>query len=136
MAMSSKAQARTLHTLRTIMLQHQHEGKMPQLNAVATIFTNLLSQGAGDEAWQIFHKVAGLPLVTTRLEVSCVAQGNPCEQRSKRGHCWHGLVSVPYTIQLDMTDHLLFDIGRRNNGPQLMSWWGKQLALALGAVAV
>ncbi len=132
--MSAKAQQRTLNTLRTILMQNKHENKLPHLTAISTIFANLLSSNAGDESWQLFHQVASLPLLTSHLEVSCIAGGEPCESRSKRGHCWHKQVEVSHTIHLDGVDHHLFDKGRKLNGPQVMSWWGKQIEEALKGV--
>lgn len=134
--MSTNAKSRTLNTLRTILLQAQYDSKVPHLSAITTLFTNLLTQQAGDEAWELFHKVASMPLLTTRLEVKCVAEGNVCEQRAKRGHCWHGSVEVPVIVRLESVDHHLFDKGRRINGPQVMSWWGDQMARALGVAGV
>ena len=130
----SRANARTLHTLQLILLQHKHEAKLPHLTGITTLFSNLLMQNADDTAWQLFHQVASLPLLTTHLEVSCVANGMPCEQRAKRGHCWHAQVEVTHTVTLEPVDHHLFDKGRRINGPQVMSWWGDQMARALGNV--
>jgi hypothetical protein len=134
--MPIKPQQRTLNTLRTILIQHKVEGKLPHLTAVATIFTNLLSQSSSDDAWQLFHEVASLPLMSSRLEVRCVAEGQACEMRRRKGFCGHGQIDVPFALQLDSVDHHLFDKGRRINGPQAMSWWGRQLAQALGGVAV
>lgn len=129
------AKQRSLNTLRTILLENQHMGRLPHLTAVATIYQNLLLQQATDEAWQLFHKVASLPLTTQRLEVSCIASGDECERRRKRGWCSHTLVETPHTVQIDGAADWLFEKGRRIDGPGLASWWGQQLAEALGARA-
>jgi len=122
--------------MRTIMLANQHRSALPHLTAVSTLFQNLLVQQASDEAWHLFHQVASLPLVTTKLEVRCIAEGQPCDQRMKRNHCLHGLVEVPFTVQIDAADQYLFDKGRRINGSNAASWWGRQLAGALKCVVV
>lgn len=126
---------RSFNTLRTIFMQYQHEGKQPYLTAISTIYQNLLVKPAPDDVWQLFHKVASLPLRTTRFEVKCVAHDDPCERQIKNGHCWHGLVEVPHSVELCPSDHYLFDKGRCVDAQTLASWWGKQLEGALTAVA-
>lgn len=127
MASTSKSK----QTLSLIKLQHQHEGKLPHLNAVTTIFFNLLEHNEKDDVWQLFYEVAALPLATTRLEVSCVAEGSPCEQRTKKGHCFHKQVEVATNIKLDKVDEHLFSKGRRIKDA-VQHWWGNQMAVALG----
>ena len=129
--MATKAVVRTNNTLRIIIAQHKNEGRSPSLNAVSTLYYNLISQTATDETWELFHAVASLPLTATHLEVSCVAQGCECEARRKRNHCLHALVEVSHTIQLESLDHYLFDRGNRIKSQIINSWWVDQIARAL-----
>lgn len=129
--MGIKFKQRTNDTLRLIKMQYEREGRSPHLTAISTIYQNLLVQNAQEDTWQLFHKVASLPLKTTRLEVSCIAEGGCCEQRAKRNHCMHRMVEVPHMVNLEPVDHYLFEKGRKLDPELLAQWWGQQLAEAL-----
>lgn len=127
----SRAVARSQKTLRTMLVEHQHEGKQPYVSAVATLLTNLLANDAPNEVWALFHQVATLPLSLHQLKPQCMVTGyygrggvwheGPC---GNAPHCGHRNVQVTETVRLTPPE-------ARNMKRGIHAWWGRQLDNAL-----
>lgn len=123
---------RTHQTLLSIIAQRKHLEQLPYLTAVSTIYQNLLAQNAPLATWQLFMQVASMPLLTTRLEYSCVAQGNMCERHGNSGHCQHKLVNVPHMVYLAQPDCAALAKGAfANNTNAIAQHFGAQLSQVL-----
>lgn len=131
---------RNAQTMQTILSQHEHEGKSPSVLAINTLFLSLLEGNAGSEQWTLFSKVAGLPLTTTVFLPKCETHGyyNPRRKQwvdepcGKAPYCGHPNMSVTTTIKLDALDQHRLNMGSIIGLQAAQSWWGKQLADALG----
>lgn len=130
--------------MRIILQQHAAEDRMPQLQAINTIYLNLLDSKAGDSEWQLFAKLASLPLMTTKFIPKCVSDDGyygmrgkwnqgPCDRAP---HCGHSNVVVNTTVVLEPLDHHRLEMGRVIGTHAIQSWWGKQMADALGAAFI
>lgn len=125
-------------TLRLMLAQHASEGRNPTLEAITTIYNNLLVGNAGSDTWLLFTQVASLPLVVRHFVPSCVADDGyytfggkwvhgPC---SKVPHCSHRNVEQTKTITLEAPRDMVAE-GRMFQARLVAGWWGKQLADAL-----
>ena len=125
--------------MRIILMQHAAEGRIPQLQAINTLYLMLLESDASDDDWALFSKVASLPLAFTKFTPKCVTENGyyglagkwhhgPCQNSP---HCGHPNVEVQSSLQLEPLDHHRFEMGKVIH-PNAASWWGQQLAQALG----
>ncbi len=127
--------------MQVILQQHSAEGKPVHLQAVNTLYLSLLESAADDSAWQLFMKVASCPLTTTKFIPKCEADDGYYGMRgawikgacAKAPHCGHGNVEITHTVRLDDLDQHRLNMGHVIGAHAIMSWWGKQMADALGA---
>jgi hypothetical protein len=131
---------RNSQTMRTMLAQHAHEGRSPSVTAINTLYLSLLEGNAKPEQWTLFSKVASLPLTTTKFLPKCMTHGyyhprkkewveQPCNNAP---HCGHANVPVSTTIELEPLDQHRLNMGTVIGQQAAQSWWGKQLAEALG----
>ena len=144
----SRRTARSIKTLRSMLITHGQTGQGPHLTAITTLYLNLLEQAAHTTVWQLFYKAASLPLRVTVSVSQCKAQ--PELQTESCGitrvikvggkkqavsGCGHKVVEVTKLVTLEPLDEHRLQHGQTVNGQLVSGWWAKQLATALQGVA-
>lgn len=136
--MASKSQQRrslrSQNTMRSMLLTHQHTDQGPHLTAITTLYLNLLNADADNVVWQLFYKVAQLPLRAQAHVNKCKLHPDLATDNCfSAGGCHHQIVDTTVTVQLDPLDEHRLSHGQQVNSQLIGQWWGNELDRALQA---
>lgn len=134
MASNQRRISRNIQTMQSMLLTHEHENVGPHLTAISTLYLSLLEGAAEDTVWQLFYKVAQLPLRAQAHVTKCKLQPDlATDSCFSRGGCHHTIVDTTVVVQLDpLAEHRL-QHGVAINSQLVNQWWGNELDRALQA---